>query len=126
MHIEHLAVWVKDIEYVRSFFRKFFQAQSSEKYVNPSKKFTSYFLSFSEGSRLELMHRTDILNQSEENTLGLTHIAFSLGSKEKVDQLTLELEKEGHKVIGNPRTTGDGYYESVIQGPEEMIIELTI
>ncbi|UWX54845.1 VOC family protein [Maribacter litopenaei] len=131
MKIEHLALWVRDLELMRTFYEDYFGAVSGDKYVNPRKQFTSYFLSFDSGPRLELMHRADIADVGltsvgENEFLGLIHFAISVGSKEKVDTLTAQLEKDSFKVIGAPRTTGDGYYESVVLDPEGNRIEITV
>ncbi len=129
MKIEHLAIWVNDLEKMKAFYEKYFNATSGEKYHNPSKKFTSYFLSFDEGCRLELMHRPDIpINKNEKinQYLGIIHFALSVGSKEAVDALTEKLRSDGFKIQGEPRTTGDGYYESVVLDPEDNFIEITI
>ena len=55
----------------------------------------------------------------------MTHIAISVGNKEKVDLLTNLIRNKGYEIIGEPRTTGDGYYESVIADPEGNHIEIT-
>lgn len=127
MKIEHLAIWVKELEQIKSFYETYFGATSGELYHNPKKNFTSYFLSFNGGPRLELMHRPDIAEQlfSMEERIGLTHIALSVGSKLKVDELTEQLRKDGYSVVGAPRTTGDGYYESVVLDPEYNRLEIT-
>lgn len=128
MKIEHIAVWVKDLEKCRVFYEKYFGAVSNEKYINLVKNFESYFLSFdNNSSRLEIMTRPELRGNSnsyEFQQLGIIHIAFSAGSKEKVDELTETLRKDGYTVAGEPRTTGDGYYESVILDPENNIIEI--
>lgn len=127
MKIEHIAIWVSDIEKMRRFYEEYFNAKSGEKYVNQKKNFTSYFLSFTEGSRLELMHKpaiSAIVNKEEH--LGFIHFAISVGSKEKVDSLTDKIRQDGFKITGEPRTTGDGYYESVVLDPEGNRIEITI
>jgi lactoylglutathione lyase len=128
MRIEHLAIWVSDLELMRRFYETYFGATSGGKYHNTKKNFTSYFLSFDTGSRLELMQKpgiTAIENRVIEY-LGISHFAISVGSKEKVDTLTEQLRTEGFVVAGNPRITGDGYYESVILDPEKNRIEITI
>jgi len=128
MKIEHIAIWVADLEQMRTFYEQYFDAKSGEKYVNPEKNFTSYFLSFKEGARLELMHKPEIslnINQSKEH-LGFIHFAVSVGSKTKVDSLTNKLRKDGFQIAGEPRTTGDGYYESVVIDPEGNRIEITV
>jgi len=128
MKIEHIAFWVKDLEKMRSFYETYFDAVSNEKYFNAIKQFESYFLSFKNGSRLEIMFRPDITesnNHNEVQKLGLIHLPFSTGSKEKVDQLTERLRADGFQITGEPRTTGDGYYESVILDVENNIIEIT-
>jgi len=129
MRIEHLAIWVQDLEKQKAFYEKYFGAKAGEKYINQSKNFQSYFLSFNEGSRLELMNKPEIpdnANNVLNQNLGLIHFAISVGSREKVDLLTAELKKSGFKVLDGPRTTGDGYYESVILDPESNRIEITI
>lgn len=128
MKIEHLAIWVADLEGMKNFYQKYFNARSGEKYHNPSKEFTSYFLSFDEGCRLELMHKPRIpknQNNAIDEYVGIIHFAVSVGSNEAVDQLTEQLRSDGFTIVGEPRTTGDGYYESVILDPENNRIEIT-
>ncbi len=128
MRIEHLAIWVNDLEVMKKFYHKYFNAQSGEKYNNKKKQFTSYFLSFENGARLEIMHRSDIAKQIGKKELiqGLAHFAVSVGSKEKVNQMTELFRTDGFEIFGEPRTTGDGYYESVILDPEGNHIEITV
>ncbi len=128
MKIEHIAIWVSDIERMRTFYEHYFNAKAGEKYVNSKKNFTSYFLSFEEGTRLELMHKPEISSgriQGKE-FLGFIHFAVSVGSKAKVNVLTNQLRKDGFEIAGEPKTTGDGYYESVVFDPEGNRIEITI
>ncbi len=129
MKIEHLALWVEDLEGMRAFYERYFQARANNKYRNDKKNFESYFLSFSEGARLELMNRPDIpanINDLMKEYRGLIHFAVSVGSKEKVDGLTEQLRADGYRVVGEARTTGDGYYESVVLDPEGNRIEITV
>lgn len=129
MRIEHVAMWVDDLEKSKDFYVDNFGAIPNDKYHNPSKNFQSYFLSFDDGCRLELMQRPDIASRTRiysQQHVGLVHLAISVGSKEKVDSLTDRLRSDGYEVVGEPRTTGDGYYESVILDPEGNIIEITI
>ncbi|TKG97068.1 glyoxalase/bleomycin resistance/extradiol dioxygenase family protein [Puteibacter caeruleilacunae] len=128
MKIEHLAIWTQDLEVVKDFYMKYFNMESSDKYINSSKKFSSYFLSFPEAStRLEIMNRPDIsaLLGNQATTLGLTHFSISVGNKVTVDKLTEQLRKDGYTIAGEPRTTGDGYYESVVLDPEGNSVEIT-
>ena len=128
MYIEHLAVWTRDLEEMRRFYQKYFKAESQGKYFNPKKGFSSYFLSFDSGARLELMHRPDIaihLDKLTEHT-GLAHFSIAVGSSSEVDRMTNLLHTDGYQVVGQPRTTGDGYYESVILDPDGNRIEITI
>lgn len=128
MKIEHLAIWTHDLEKVKAFYTKYFNLKSSEKYSNTMKNFSSYFLSFDGAStRIELMHRPDISKalKSHSLSLGLTHFAISVGNNIIVDQLTEQLRSDGYKIIGEPRTTGDGYYESVIEDCEGNWVEIT-
>ena len=193
MKIEHVAIWVRDIDKVCEFYRKYFGGVVHPIYRNPTKQFTSRFITFDDGARLEIMHRPDICVernigtvtslqsdthrsanekmraffrfltsavfhvkqlQTEEaagnsftdisevqqvgsegaNTiakpdtqhLGFTHLSFSVGSKEEVDHLTQQMSSDGISIVGQPRTTGDGYYESVVLDPEGNRIEITI
>ena len=127
MKIEHIAIWVKDLENMRNFYMKYFNMGCNKKYINSKKKFSSYFLSFEGGARIELMHRPDVFeNVNEKSTsLGLTHLAISIGSKNKVDEFTEKIRSDGYQVVQEARTTGDGYYESVISDPEGNHIEIT-
>ena len=128
MKIEHLAIWVQDLEKMKVFNSHYFDGIAGERYHNSNKNFTSYFLSFSEGCRLELMHRPGIpanINDVLKEYQGIIHFAISVGSKRKVDQLTESLRTAGYPVVGEPRTTGDGYYESVVLDPENNRIEIT-
>lgn len=127
MKIENIAMYVNDLIKTKEFFIKYFGAQSNDGYHNKNTDFKSYFLTFDSGARLEIMNKPEMNNI--EKTLvqtGFIHIAFSVGSKERVDELTSELKKDGYDVISGPRTTGDGYYESCIVGIEGNQIEITI
>ncbi|MDR2038902.1 MAG: VOC family protein [Bacteroidales bacterium] len=127
MKIEHLAIWVDDIEVMRQFYLKYFSIGCNDKYVNPKRNFASYFLSFGEDkTRIELMHIPDIANPvSRGNLKGLAHFAISVGGKEIVDILTERLRKDGYTIASEPRTTGDGYYESAVLDPEGNYVEIT-
>jgi lactoylglutathione lyase len=125
MHIEHLAIWAKDLEAIRSFYMKYFGATSNDRYHNPTKQFQSYFLSFGTGCRLELMQKptiSDNLNAGE--AMGITHFAISVGSEAGVNELTEQLRSDGFSIVGEPRWTGDGYYESVVLDPEGNRVEI--
>ena len=126
MRIEHIAMYVNDLEAARDFFVRYFGAVSNEGYHNKTTDFRSYFLSFDDGARLELMKKPQMDDAEKTlNRTGYIHIAFSLGSKEAVDELTERLKNDGYQVISGPRTTGDGYYESCIIGIEGNQIEIT-
>lgn len=127
MRIEHIAMYVQDLEKTKDFFITYFNAVSNEGYHNPNTDFRSYFLSFDDGARLEIMNKPNV--QDVDNQLaraGYIHIAFSLGSKEAVIELTDKLRRDGYSVISGPRTTGDGYFESCIIGIEGNQIEITV
>lgn len=127
MKIEHIALYVNDLEESRRFFMKYLDAKSNEGYYNPNTDFRSYFLSFEDGARLELMNKPEMQDYPKDlSRTGYAHIAFSVGSKEKVDKLTAELKEDGYKVVSGPRTTGDGYYESCIVVIEGNQIEITV
>ncbi len=126
--IEHLALWVRDLEKTRAFYIDYLGFESGEKYTNTSNSFSSYFLSHKDGPRLEIMTRPDIshTNGPRGMTLGLAHIAISVGSADAVNDLTEKLRANGVAIVGEPRNTGDGYYESVVLDPEGNRIEITI
>lgn len=129
MHVEHLAIWVNDLEGMKDFYCKYFHAVASTKYTNSKKGFQSYFLSFDHGARLELMQMPSVPDSNDDvyiQSIGLIHFAVSLGSKENVDELTAQFRNDGFEVLDGPRTTGDGYYESIILDPEKNRIELTM
>jgi len=134
MRIEHLAIWTHRLEDMKNFYVTYFEAHSNEKYFNPKKQFSSYFLTFSDGARLELMHRADLSKLASRATegnhaapvQGLAHFAVSLGNKAKVDALTERLRTDGYQIVGEARTTGDGYYESVVADPDGNLVELTV
>lgn len=124
MFIEHVAIWVEDLEGMKEFYETYFEAQTNELYFNPMTKFSSYFLTFESGSRLELTNKKHLSNQVTDS-LGYTHLAMAVGSKEDVDALAHRLVEDGYPLLNGPRTTGDGYYEAVVQDPEGNLIELT-
>lgn len=128
MKIDHIAIWVEDLEQMKDFYIKYFGLESNELYTNPLKGFSSYFLSFANGMRIELMHRADIYPplDGRDYQQGWAHIAIALGDKTRVDQLTERLRKDGYTIHSEPRTTGDGYYESVIEDPEGNLVEITV
>ncbi len=127
MHIEHIAMYVNNLDAVRDFFVRYFNAKSNEGYHNKTTDFRSYFLSFDDGARLEIMNKP-MMKDSEKvlARMGYVHVAFILGSKAAVDTLTEILKHDGYDVISGPRTTGDGYYESCIIGIEGNQIEITV
>lgn len=126
--IEHAAIWVNDLESMSEFYTKYFKAEKGPKYHNPNKNFSSYFLKFDHRkTRIELMHNPDYLPKAENGNKyhGLAHLAFSVGNKQQVDALTQQFRADGYTILGEPRTTGDGYYESVIADPEGNMVEIT-
>ncbi len=125
MNIDHIAIWTNDLERVKEFYLKYFNCTANKKYENKKKQFSSYFLTFSEGSRIELMKSHSIKEWNKSEQIGFAHLAINVGTKEKVDSLTRKIEEAGMTIISPPRITGDGYYESVIADPENNRIELT-
>ncbi|MCH5324159.1 MAG: VOC family protein [Eubacterium sp.] len=126
MKIDHIAMYVNDLEKAKEFFIQYFGATSNQMYHNTKTGFQSYFIVIDDGSRIELMTRPDVADKQKELLqTGYIHIAFSLGSREAVDSLTERLRNDGYAVVSGPRVTGDGYYESCIRGFEDNLIELT-
>ena len=127
MKIEHIALYVNDLEGAKDFFCRYFGAKSNDGYQNPSTDFRSYFLAFADGSRLEIMHKPALEDpEKTPNRTGYIHLAFSTGSKDVVDALTQQLAADGYPTLSGPRTTGDGYYESCVLGFEGNLIEITV
>lgn len=126
MYIHHIAMYVNDLDGAKAFFVRYFDARPNQGYHNKTTGFRSYFLSFDDGSKLEIMQRPfmEDMNKPAERT-GYAHVAFSVGSREKVDALTKRIKEDGYTIISGPRTTGDGYYESCVIGIEGNLIEIT-
>lgn len=128
MHIDHVAIWTRNLERLRAFFVSTFGATAGPRYVNPAKQFVSYSLTFESGARLELMSAPSIHacpQRVHANEAGYAHLAISVGSRERVDELTASLRAAGVPVVDGPRQTGDGYYESAIFDPDGNRIEIT-
>ena len=127
MKIEHIAMYVNDLEQAKEFFVKYLNGKANKMYYNIKTDFRSYFISFDDGARLEIMNRPAMTDLEKSiNRTGFIHVAFSVGSKEKVEELTTILKADGYEVISGPRTTGDGYYESCIIAFEGNQIEITV
>ena len=124
LRIEHIGLWVKDLEGMKDFYTRYFNATANELYHNKTTNFKSYFLSF-DGSdtRLELMIKPELLEQDRER-FGYAHLAYQVDSEEAVDSLHKRLVDDGYKHVNGPRTTGDNYYEAVIEDPEGNLIEI--
>ena len=126
MRIDHIAIWAENIELLRSFYIKYFGMVSNDKYVNSNRGFSSYFLSFEgENSRIELMNIPGMDSPvGRRNMKGLAHLAISVGGKDAVNALTERLRGDGYVILSEPRTTGDGYYESAVADPEGNYVEI--
>lgn len=125
MKIEHVGLWVRDLEMMREFYEKYFKASSNQFYHNKTTDFRSYFLTFAHGdTRLELMNKPALEKTSKE-VFGYAHIAYQVADKKAVDALHTQLVRDGYKHVNGPRTTGDGYYEAVIEDPEGNLVEVT-
>lgn len=128
MRIDHVALYCLDLEGMKEFFVSYFYGVPNNMYHNPKTGLKTYILSFEDSdTRLELMTRPEVKIEEEDiYRQGFIHLSFSVGSKEKVDNLTKILNDDGYQVLSSPRTTGDGYYESCIVGPEKLLIEITV
>ena len=124
--IDHIALYVRDLEGAKAFFATYFDAVTGGRYENPNTGFSSYFLTFDRGSRLELMCLPELDEISADCSVGYAHAAFSVGSRKTVDELTARLAADGYPVLSGPRITGDGYYESCICGFEGILLEITV
>ena len=117
MHINHVAILVKDLEKMKDFYEEFFEVEVSELYHNKKTQFQSYFLSFKSGARIELTHKPFISSRNFDD-MGYTHLAISVGTSEDVDKFAEKFVSAKYPLLSGPRTTGDGYYEAVVQDPE--------
>lgn len=125
MKIEHIGLWVKDLEKMRIFYEEYFEGTAGKLYHNKAKNFQSYFLTFPDGDvRLELMNKLQLIPITEE-AFGYAHIAYQVADEDAVDALHDRLIDDGYKHVDGPRTTGDGYYEAVIEDPEGNVVEIT-
>jgi lactoylglutathione lyase len=128
--IEHVAVWCRDIEKTKSFFEHYFGCKVNKRYTNLNTGFESYFLSFEDHTRLEVMQRPDVgqttSNSPSRESFGYAHIAVAVGSEEEVDRLTRTLARDGYSIDSGPRRTGDGYYESVVFDSDGLRVEITV
>lgn len=127
MRIEHVALYTSDLEKAKEFFVKYFHASVNDLYHNTKTNFKSYFLSFDQGARLEIMNKPSVIDKTTNaECMGYAHVAFSVGSKEKVDSMTIQLKNDGYLVTSGPRITGDGYYESCVQIFDGIVLEITM
>ena len=125
MQIEHVGLWVHDLEAMKEFYQVMFKAKVGERYENRAKGFQSYFLTFESGARLEIMHQVDqLVDRAVQGQYA--HLAMSVDSREMVDQLVVQFKAQGLPLLNGPRVTGDGYYEAVVEDPEHNLIELTV
>ena len=129
MTLEHAAIWTDQPEELKKYYVKYFDAVSNEKYINPQKKFESYFLSFQSGARLELMSMPDIPDNLNDTIhtqhKGIIHLAFGADTIAEVDQKAKQLKADGFKILSGPRKTGDGYYEFETLDPDNNRLEVT-
>ena len=126
MTIDHVGIWTEKLEEMREFYCRYFNGKSNKKYINTLKGFESYFIGFDGGARLEIMRRRGITQGkgTGEEVIGITHMAFKTKDREEVDRLTELLRRDCHAIAGEPKTTGDGYYESIILDPDGNRVEL--
>lgn len=124
MRIHHIAIWTFRLEELRDFYIRYFNGRSNGKYTNPKTGFESYFIHFDDGAAIELMRRADIQGTpAEADRTGLTHLALAFPGEQDVLRITEQLRSNGHIIAGEPRTSGDGYFESVILDPDGNRVE---
>lgn len=127
--IEHIAIWTRQLEVMKDFYVRYFCGEPGEKYISPrgpGVNFESYFLSFGKGARLEIMQMSTIPEGTKQQTIGFSHIAFGLESEEAVCAMTKQLKEDGYTIAGEPRRTGDGYFESSVYDPDGNLVEITV
>lgn len=123
--LEHVALWVRDVDGVAAFYARYFDARVGDRYENPRKGFQSRFLAFGSGARLEVMARSDVGARGTGEALGFAHVAIAIGNEAAVDVLAARFKADGVPVLDGPRRTGDGYYECVVLDPEGNRVEVT-
>lgn len=124
LHVDHIAIWTSDIERSKLFYQRYFGAQAGDLYRSQRRSMQSYFLTFQAGARLEIMTLPDLGGRQGEECVGLSHFALRVGSRKAVDQFVETLRCDHVAIAGEPRVTGDGYYEAVILDPDGNSIEL--
>ncbi len=127
--IEHIAIWTRQLEAMKDFYVRYFGGKPGEKYISPrgpGVNFESYFLSFGKGARLEIMQMSTISEGTKKETVGFSHIAFGLESEEGVCTMTKQLKEDGYTIVGEPRRTGDGYFEASVYDPDGNLVEITV
>lgn len=129
MTLEHVAIWTDDLERLKTYYCKYFNAQSNEKYVNQSNRFESYFLTFSSGARLEIMKMPNIPANANDTVKaqhnGIIHLAFGVDTIAEVGEKAKQLKEDGFAILSGPRKTGDGYYEFETLDPDNNRLEVT-
>jgi lactoylglutathione lyase len=125
VRLEHVALWVRDLDAVAAFYARYFAARVGPYYQNPRKGFESRFLEFGLGARLEIMTRSDVVTRGPAESMGWAHVAIAVGDEAAVDALAARFEAEGVALVDGPRRTGDGYYECVVLDPEGNRVEVT-
>jgi lactoylglutathione lyase len=130
MILEHVAIWTDNLERLKAYYIKYFQAISNDKYTNHSKGFESYFLTFESGARLEIMSMPGIPANMNDTVKaqyrGIIHLAFAVNSMDEVDNKAKELQQDGFAILSGPRKTGDGYYEFETLDPDNNRLEVTV
>lgn len=125
MKIAHIALYTNDLARARAFYETYFGGVAGALYHNPKTGLQSYFLSFTDGARLELMTRPQLKPAEAGMHVGWAHLAFQTASRAEVDALTARLQADGYAVVSGPRVTGDGYYESCVLDPDGNTVEIT-
>ena len=129
MILEHVAIWTDNLEGLKDYYVKYFDAVANDKYINHSKHFESYFLRFESGARLEIMKRPDIPDNRNDTIhhqhKGIIHLAFGVDSTAAVDDKAKQLRRDGYPILSGPRRTGDGYYEFETLDPDNNRLEVT-
>jgi len=129
MKIDHVAIWTNNLELLKGYYLRFFEGTASAMYTNTSTGFSSYFISFKSGARLEIMTKPGIPDNLNDTVVamhkGIIHLAFGVETKKEVDEKALQLQAAGYPILRGPRKTGDGYYEFETLDPDNNRIEVT-
>jgi lactoylglutathione lyase len=128
MQLEHFAIWTSQLDVLKDFYEKYFGGRAGAKYVDSTGRFSSYFITFPTGAKLEIMQLPEVQPRQHDQRYpvsGYTHMAFRVNTPDEVKILTQLLCQDGFKLEKPLQWTADGFYESAVFDPDQNIVEIT-